>query len=63
MKKFSNQLQQQAMIQKNFQAIEQLLASVFEPLGIAYQIRTLKVHQEAIDDNTPIDFNTCTVCA
>lgn len=39
-----------ALAQTNLQAISELLASVYESLGIGYQLRTLTVHQAACDE-------------
>jgi homoserine kinase len=38
-----------ALAETNLQAISELLASVYESLGIGYQLRTLTVHQEVCD--------------
>jgi len=38
-----------ALAETNLPAIEELLASVYESLGVGYRIRTLRVHQEASD--------------
>jgi homoserine kinase len=38
-----------ALAETNLQAIAELLASIYESLGIGYQLRTLTVHQEAHD--------------
>jgi homoserine kinase len=38
-----------ALAETNLQAIAELLASVYESIGVGYQLRTLTVHQEACD--------------
>jgi homoserine kinase len=37
-----------AFAERNFEKIERLLARAYDPLGIPYRIRTLRVHQEGI---------------
>lgn len=38
-----------ALAETNLEEIAELLASVYEPLGIGYRVRTLKVHQRGSD--------------
>ena len=36
-----------AFAERNFEKVERLLARAYDPLGIPYRIRTLRVHQQA----------------
>ena len=38
-----------ALAETNLDGVAKLLASVYEPLGISYRLRTLRVHQPAVD--------------
>src|SRR5271167_3875878 len=41
-----------ALAETNLQEIAELLAAVYEPLGVGYRVRTLKVHQWSRDNET-----------
>ncbi len=51
-----------ALAENNLKGVEELLASVYEPLGLGYRVRTLKVHQESAAEHQPI-FSRGLVCS
>jgi homoserine kinase len=51
-----------ALAETNLQEISDLLASVYEALGIGYQIRALTVHQ-ATSSQQPMVFSRGLVCS
>ena len=48
-----------AVAEKNLSAIETLLANTYEPLGIPYQIRTLRAHPSQSEEDQPSFAGAC----
>lgn len=48
-----------AVAEKNVEKIETLLANTYEPLGIAYQIRTLRAHPGQSEEDQPSYAGAC----
>ncbi len=52
-----------ALAQQNFEAIELLLRASYSPLGLPFQIRTLRAHQPGDEATRQISPAECTNCA